>query len=65
MLRGVLIDLEATRIVMGHTVQEDGISSACEGRAWRIDVGMAARYGGPVEVLEIIGDSVRVLRAGG
>ncbi len=64
-LMEVLSGLEATRIVMGHTIQDDGISSACEGRAWRIDVGMAARYGGPVEVLEIIGDSVRVLRADG
>ena len=64
-LTEVLSGLEATRIVMGHTVQDEGISSACEGRAWLIDVGMAAHYGGPVEVLEIIGDSVRVLRAGG
>ena len=50
-------------MVMGHTVQRDGITSACEGLAWRIDVGMATYYGGPVEVLEIVGDSVRVLRA--
>ncbi len=64
-LREVLSSLEATRMVMGHTIQDDGISDACEGGAWRIDVGMAAHYGGPVEVLEIIGDSVRVLRAGG
>jgi len=49
-------------MVMGHTVQQDGISSACDGLAWRIDVGMSAAYGGPVEVLEIVGDSVRVLR---
>jgi hypothetical protein len=52
-------------MVMGHTVQDEGISSACEGRAWHVDVGMAAHYGGPVEVLEIVGDSVRVLRADG
>ena len=64
-LAEVLSGLEATRIVMGHTIQDEGISSACEGRAWLIDVGMAAHYGGPVEVLEIIGDSVSVLRAGG
>ena len=60
-LRGVLSDLGAARIIMGHTIQDDGISDACEGRAWRIDVGMAAHYGGSVEVLEIIGDSLRVL----
>jgi hypothetical protein len=64
-LTEVLSGLEATRIIMGHSVQDEGIASACEGRAWRIDVGMSAHYGGPVEVLEIIGDSVRVLRAEG
>ncbi len=52
-------------MVMGHTIQAGGIASACEGLAWRIDVGMAAHYGGPVEVLEIVGNSVRVLKAGG
>jgi hypothetical protein len=61
-LRHVLERLDAKRMVMGHTVQRDGIAKACEGLAWRIDVGMAAYYGGEVEVLEIVGDSVRVLR---
>jgi hypothetical protein len=61
-LAQVLESLDGKRIVMGHTVQEDGIASACDGRAWRIDVGMADHYGGTAEVLEIIGDSVRVLR---
>ena len=68
-LSDVLSRVDAKRIVMGHTIQDHGISGACEGRAWRIDVGMAAYYGGPdergagdVEVLEIVGDSVRVLR---
>jgi hypothetical protein len=58
----VLESLGAQRIVMGHTIQDDGITSACEGRAWGIDVGMAKHYGGSAEVLEIVGDSVRVLR---
>ncbi|MDX1493478.1 MAG: metallophosphoesterase [Longimicrobiales bacterium] len=64
-LEKVLGALEAERMVMGHTRQASGIASACDGRAWRVDVGMAEYYGGPVEVLEIIGDSVRVLRDGG
>ena len=62
-LEQALSALEANRIVMGHTPQESGITSACAGQAWRVDVGMAAHYGGSVEVLEIVGDSVRVLRA--
>jgi hypothetical protein len=61
-LAQVLESLGARRIVMGHTIQDDGITGACEGRAWGIDVGMAEHYGGSAEVLEIIGDSVRVLR---
>ena len=60
-LEKALTALEAKRIVMGHTIQESGITSACGARAWRIDVAMAAYYGGSVEVLEIVGDSVRVL----
>ena len=61
-LAEVLASLDASRLVMGHTIQDDGITSACDGQAWRIDVGMAAFYGGPLEVLEIVGDSVSVLR---
>lgn len=62
-LARVLEQMRARRMVMGHTVQRgDGISSACDGLAWRIDVGMAAAYEGPVQVLEIVGDSVKVLR---
>ena len=63
-LEAALTALKAKRIVMGHTRQESGIASACDGRAWRVDVGMAEYYGGPVEVLEIVGDSVRVLKDG-
>jgi hypothetical protein len=59
----VLQLLEAQRMVVGHTVQPGGVASACEGLVWRIDSGMSAHYGGPVEVLEILGDSVRVLES--
>jgi len=58
----VLDALGAKRIVVGHTIAEGGIASHCDGRIWCIDVGMSAHYGGPVEVLEIKGDDVRVLR---
>lgn len=64
-LQDVLRALEAKRMVMGHTRQESGIASACDERAWRVDVGLASYYGGPVEVLEIVGHSVRVLKDGG
>jgi hypothetical protein len=48
-----LAALGATRMVVGHSVQPHGITSACDDRVWRIDVGLAKRYGGPIEVLEL------------
>lgn len=56
-----LAKLGVVRMVVGHTVQEEGVTSACDNRVWRIDVGMAAHYGGPTQVLEIQGGVVRVL----
>jgi hypothetical protein len=53
--------LGAKRMVVGHTPQQTGITSACSGKLWRIDVGLAKYYGGPIEVLEI-SDAPRVLR---
>ena len=55
--------LQAKKMIVGHTVQDDGITSVCGGKAWLIDVGLADAYGGPVEVLEIVGDQARVLHA--
>ena len=54
--------LDAKRLVMGHTVQKPDINAACSDKAWRIDAGMSKAYGGPIEVLELKGDSVRVLK---
>lgn len=54
--------VHATRMVVGHTVQEHGINSACDERVWRIDVGLARLYGGPIEVLEITSEGVHVVR---
>lgn len=56
-----LAAMSAKRMVVGHTIQRDGITSACDDRVWRIDVGMAAHYGGKPAALEITGDSVRIL----
>ena len=48
-----LKDLGAARMVIGHTVQEHGINAICDDTVWRIDVGLAKLYGGPIEVLEL------------
>jgi hypothetical protein len=62
LLEETLTKLGIKRIVVGHTVQENGIQSHFDGQAWCLDVGMARHYGGPIEVLEIVGDQVTILR---
>ncbi len=57
-----LEELELERMVVGHTVQESGITGFCGGRVWAIDVGMADAYGGRPEVLEIREGRVQSLR---
>jgi hypothetical protein len=63
LLAEVLDRLGAKRMIVGHTVQTDGITSYCEGKVWCIDVGIADYYGGEVCILEIKGDTVRVISA--
>lgn len=68
-LSRALEKLAAKRMVVGHTVQEKGISASCNDRVYRIDVGLSRYYGdGPIQVLEITRDDagkeqVRVLSA--
>eukprot|EP01052_Picozoa_sp_SAG31_P030259 SAG31_NODE_3089_length_4688_cov_4.310961_4_plen_121_part_00 len=54
--------VDADRMVIGHTVRREGISSACKGRVWRVDVGLAAtesfagkggKVGSSAQVLEM------------
>lgn len=58
----VLEGLGLERMVVGHTVQEAGVTAFCGGRVWAIDVGMAEAYGGQPEVLEIRGNAVQSIR---
>jgi hypothetical protein len=60
-LTTALSELGAKRMVVGHTVQHHGINSACDTKVWRIDVGLAKFFGGPIEVLQIQGADVTVL----
>jgi len=62
MLEEALATIGARRMVVAHTVHTEGIQSACDDKVWMIDVGMAAHYGGPVQVLEIRGDEITALR---
>lgn len=61
-LTRALAMLRATRMVVGHTPQQSGITAACDGAVWRIDTGMSHFYGGPLEVLELRGERVTPLR---
>jgi hypothetical protein len=61
-LHAALDALHAKRMVVAHTVQRGGITSACDGALWRIDVGMTQMIGGPIEALELTaGASPKVL----
>ncbi len=62
-LSRVLEQVGAKRLVVGHTVQKDGISGACQDRLFRIDVGLSAYYGDNTpQVLEISGQGARILK---
>jgi hypothetical protein len=60
-LQATLTALGAERMVVGHTPHLGGIDSACDGKVWRIDTGIAHYYGGPTQALELAGKAVRVL----
>jgi hypothetical protein len=54
-LSQVLDATGAERMVVGHTPQEGGANAACDGRVWRIDVGMSRGiFSGTPQVLEIV-----------
>ncbi len=55
----VLKALGVRRMVVGHTVQEGGITPKCAGRVWCVDVGLSQHYGGPLSALEIQGNDVK------
>ncbi len=60
-LADVLESLSAERMIVGHTVQSNGVTTYCNDRVWCIDVGMSTYYGGDIAVLEITDDGLRVL----
>jgi len=64
LLNKVLEDTHAKRMVIGHTPQEAGANAECRGKLWRIDVGQSRGIlGAAPQVIEIVGDSVKVLQA--
>eukprot|EP00854_Cymbomonas_tetramitiformis_P011426 gene11425-13503_t len=50
-----LKQIGAKRLVVGHTPQMRGCNSECEGKVWRVDVGMSSGVmNAPVQALEIV-----------
>lgn len=60
-----LDDAGLLRMIVAHTVQDNGITAYCGGRVIAIDCGMSSHYGGPVEVIELRDGHARVLSASG
>jgi hypothetical protein len=61
-LGATLAQAAVARMVVGHTPQGGGITSACDERLWRVDVGLSAYYGGDTEVLELTASGAQPLR---
>ena len=54
-LSKVLNRLKANQMVVGHTPQERGCNCACDGKIWRIDVGMSSGVcNAAAQVIEIM-----------
>mgnify|MGYP001433356773 FL=1 len=57
-LQEVLNHFKVGSMIVGHTVQENGINSKCDKKIWRVDTGMSDAFGsdGKIQVLEILND---------
>jgi hypothetical protein len=54
MVSQALARVGARRLVVGHTPQMRGVNCECDGKVWRVDVGMSSGVlNAPVGVLEI------------
>jgi len=71
LVQDALTHWKAKNMAIGHTVQEYGITSICNGSLWKVDVGMSDSFGRCsrnskhcIEILEILddGDKINVLK---
>ena len=55
-LQKVLNHFKVGSMIVGHTVQENGINSKCDNKIWKVDTGMSDAFGpmGKIQVLEIL-----------
>ena len=64
-LRESIEYLKVEGMVVGHTVQPQGINSGCENRIWRTDVGLSRSFGSKkknkhIQVLEILNNGAQI-----
>tara|TARA_B100000795_G_scaffold222884_1_gene177914 strand:- start:3382 stop:4272 length:891 start_codon:yes stop_codon:yes gene_type:complete len=59
-LKKVLNHFKVGSMVVGHTVQDQGINSKCENKIWKVDTGMSDAFGtkGKIQVLEILDNGI-------
>jgi hypothetical protein len=55
-LEEILNHFNVNGLIVGHTVQENGINSKCNNKIWRVDTGMSDAFGkkNNIQVLEIL-----------
>ncbi len=58
-LEKILNHFHVNGLIVGHTVQENGVNSKCNNKIWRVDTGMSDAFGQgnkKIQVLEILND---------
>lgn len=63
LLAETLAAAKVARMLVGHTTQQSGVTSACNGAVWRLDVGMGSSRGASPEAVAIENGQVTVLGA--
>ena len=55
-IQKVLNHFKVGSMIVGHTVQEQGINSKCDKKIWKVDTGMSDAFGenGKIQILEIL-----------
>jgi hypothetical protein len=60
----ILKNMHAGHVVIGHTVDREGVLCKADGRVFRIDVGLSSVYGGPAACLLIEKGTFSEVRVG-
>ena len=53
--------MKVKRMVVAYTVKTEGITYACDGKVWRVDVDLVCYYKGLLQILEITPEKIQRL----